>query len=330
MAIVLGDLHFGKKGFNKNLLNVQLTYLDTVIDFMLNNSENKLILTGDVFDHPSKIDVECLNIIMERFFDKLFQHEIKVYYILGNHDIYYKTSLDTYLFKPFEKFYTNVQVIKKPTILYIDGVDWELHPWILPNQDFKINSRRLIGHFEINGFRMTNTFRCQFGIQTESLKECEKVLSGHFHTLQDEEIITYVGTPYWLDWNDKNQKKGFWTLHGKNLEFHENTKSPKFIEIEERETGRFYLNGSEVFESDIKRIAEETPYLKLNVHTKESIENLELNDYTVIDFVEQSDEEINIDEKVDSFVQRSLSDEGYIEFNELYRKIESEIPQEED
>jgi DNA repair exonuclease SbcCD nuclease subunit len=126
--------------------------------------------------------------------------------------------------------YNNITVHDEPVTVTIDGVDIDIIPWICADNEVEItefikNSKSQIcfGHFEIAGFEMDRGNVCHEGLDKNTLKRYDVVLSGHFHHKSSDGQITYVGTPGEMTWADYNDSRGFHI-------FDTNTRGLKFVE----------------------------------------------------------------------------------------------------
>lgn len=82
----LGDLHIGKivNGYSMLDMGDQQYMLDRIMEYMLANQINVLLISGDVYDRadPPEKAIE----LVENFFIRLSEHNIKAIIISGNHD----------------------------------------------------------------------------------------------------------------------------------------------------------------------------------------------------------------------------------------------------
>ena len=209
----------------------QKFYLDTLIPYMVENDIKILLQLGDLFDRRKYINYYSLAECKRYFFDKLDEHGIILHTLVGNHDIYWRESLEINSSSLVLGEYYNITVHQEPVTIHIQGTDLDIIPWICAeNQDeigeFIKNSKSdiCLGHFEIAGFAMYRGMECHEGLNMNIFNKYEQVWSGHYHTRSKKENITYVGTPYEMTWQDYADQKGFHTfdLETRKLEFIEN------------------------------------------------------------------------------------------------------------
>jgi DNA repair exonuclease SbcCD nuclease subunit len=96
----------------------------------------------------------------------------------------------------------------------------------------------LIGHFEILNFKMNSHKVCDHGIESSNLIDKAKLtITGHFHCRDyrkyNDRGILYLGSPYELDFGDREQTKGVTILNTDDLsiELIENNTTPKHKKI---------------------------------------------------------------------------------------------------
>jgi DNA repair exonuclease SbcCD nuclease subunit len=215
---LITDTHFGlRKGsqifhdyfedFYKNVFFPKLDELgiDTVIHL------------GDVFDVRKGIDYWSLAWSKRVFFDELSKRNIDTHIIVGNHDIFYKTSLKIHSPGLNLTEYPNITTYNEPQIVNIKGVDICMIPWICEDNvdhfvtmlDSDHKAKLAMGHLEICGFYANQNYQCTTGIDSTILSEFDRVFSGHFHKKNTTGNITYLGNPYQLYWNDEGDTRGF-------------------------------------------------------------------------------------------------------------------------
>ena len=223
MAMIFGDIHFGNKGnqvqFNEDCIDF--------IDFMIGNSGNErdCIFLGDWFHSRNSLNVNTLQYGIKGI-RKLASHYDNVYMILGNHDTYYRDSLEVNSVD-FVKDYPNVHLISEIT----EVGDYTFVPWLVGDMFTdvpKIRTKYVCGHFEIPGFLLNamTTMPDNGKINLDSFQNnVEYIFSGHFHKRQVKTSkkgyeFHYVGNAFPHNYSDAND-----TLRG----FCIMTDAPKYI-----------------------------------------------------------------------------------------------------
>jgi DNA repair exonuclease SbcCD nuclease subunit len=260
--IMLGDLHFGKGRFSKELLSSQLKFFnEQLFPYMESNGIDTIIQVGDVFDNRTIIDIEFLDSILTEFFDVLKQKNFTFICLVGNHDIYHKSSREFTILNTINRLYDNVEIINQRREIKINDQYCYFIPWILPSETMTIDELKdknyLFGHFEIRNFEMTKGHLDEHSLLSpeffKKAKGLKAIFSGHYHIKSSKEKIHYLGTPYWLDWGDYNSTRGFYILD-KNFKvtYKENEVSKKYIKLKYNDTFKhpFFVSGLD-FKKDI-------------------------------------------------------------------------------
>ncbi len=236
------DLHFDDKTVDieneKDYYNKIKFFKKQFFPTLKEQNIKEFVQFGDFFDKRTKLSTFIQHRIKVDFFDYLEENDIKMTYIIGNHDINRKDTLDMFSLEVFEKAYpNNIEVIKVPTIkgniLYV--------PWMLEGDEVKVqlilkdnpNIKTVYGHFEMKDFYVSSTYKATHGLDKNFFKGVE-VISGHYHSKQQDDNVLYGGIPYQLNYNDFNNDHGFYitdteTPSIKDLEFIENITSPRHL-----------------------------------------------------------------------------------------------------
>ena len=266
--LVFTDLHLGLKGASKNRLAICVQVIKTIVSYVKANNIKQCIFCGDW--HHSRVSTEnnVLNISYKLV--KALAKELKIKFILGNHDIYMKNSLDInslIMFKDLD----NVEIINKPTYMYINGELSLLVPWTSDLSNIKKESVHfLFGHFETTRQYLIKSYIQEHSYDTsvssnivtkinkelnlespgyvqedpgnyvgdfvEIAKKEGVIFSGHIH-LRKEFIakgrnFVFVGSPYEQNLGETENTHGFYVINEDNsYEFHEITNVPKHITL---------------------------------------------------------------------------------------------------
>lgn len=226
---ILGDTHFGARNDLKVFHDFfEKFYKDTFIPYLRENKIDTVIQLGDLFDRRKYINFYSLDSCKRYFFDDLENSNIKLHTLVGNHDIYWRESLEINSASLVLGEYPSVVVHTSPTTIHIGDTAIDVIPWICPENEKEVidfiaasKSDICIGHFEIAGFSMYRGMECHDGLSKDMFNKYEQVWSGHYHTRSKQENITYVGTPYEMTWQDFADPKGFhvFDLETRQLEF---------------------------------------------------------------------------------------------------------------
>jgi len=217
---LLGDTHFGirndSKAFHKFY---EKFYSEQFFPYLVNNKINLVLQLGDLFDRRKYINFLTLSESKRYFFDPLKELGIELHSLLGNHDIFWKESLEVNSPSLLLEQYDNIFIYKNPYTLFLSGTNIDLIPWLCKENekevyDFITNSKSELcaGHFELAGFDMMKGVPNQDGVDKSFLKKYKHVYSGHYHTASSNGNVTYLGVPYEMIWSDYKDPKGFYIL----------------------------------------------------------------------------------------------------------------------
>lgn len=241
---LISDLHFGAKISSEKFLNIQKDFFDKLLIPTLESKKvSHLFILGDLLDNPININVLVKNTILN-IFNKIITSlpNIKIIILIGNHEIYYKNTLETTSIKLFEHF-PNVEIVKNIKEYTIDNKSILCVPWLIKDTyihnefDKIIESNKkfdyCFGHFSINNFEVVPSVIEDKGLSIDTFSSFSQVYSGHFHIRNKLKNIQYLGCPYEITWNDFGNIKGITILDVENMvpSFIENTISPRHIKL---------------------------------------------------------------------------------------------------
>ncbi len=258
--IIIGDLHFGIKGFSDDFLEQQLNFFrEQLFPYMKENNINTIVQLGDFLDNRKMMNIKTFDTIVKEFFTPMKELGFKFISFLGNHDIYYSTTLNINLVKYFgDLFPGSVSIYTEPTVLDIGGTKYKLFPWIIGD---KISERDIkgvdvvLGHFEIKNFEIIKGHLDEKSELSSSffkkIKSLKRVVSGHYHIQSTDGFVMYVGTPYQINWGDYDTPRGFFVFQGHEYEFIENTVTPKHLKIKYDDSNENKLELSGFYEEPL-------------------------------------------------------------------------------
>ena len=262
---LITDTHFGVRKGNQVFHDYfERFYVDTFFPTLIERGIRTCVHLGDVFDVRKGIDYWSLDWAKRVFFSELRHRGIDCHLIVGNHDIYYKTSLKLNSLATNLREYENLSIYERPETVEIEGVPVFMVPWICEDNANlfidrlkKTKARRCMGHLELAGFYANQDYECQHGTNPDVFNKFDTVFSGHFHKKSAKNNITYLGNAYQLYWNDVNEVRGFhiFDLDTGELEFIENPNT-MFHKIFYNETTKQLINPNKFKDSFIKIIVE--------------------------------------------------------------------------
>ena len=234
----LADLHFGCRADNEIWLKDYSNYFyDVFIPLLKEKYEEGDIVCslGDIFDNRSSVGINTINVVID-IFEKIADICPDIRLIVGNHDIYNKSSNDITTLNIL-KYIKGVKIYYEPEVEVIGGKTILFHPWI-ENKEIqskllsKFNGDYIFGHLDVFGVESNSKgikVKSSNAVNMSEFKTAE-VYAGHIHLRQDYKNIHYVGNPY-AKVRGEGNTKGITVLNIKTgkREFYENTYSPKFL-----------------------------------------------------------------------------------------------------
>jgi DNA repair exonuclease SbcCD nuclease subunit len=229
---IFTDLHLGVHQNSSTWHNIGLKWADWFVNELKSKDIDQIIFTGDFFHSRSEISVNTIHAASE--FIAKFKDFSKIYMIVGNHDSYYKQKADVHSLSILNG-YSNISVFDKTTTLQSKEFNSKavtFCPWGFDYVDIP-DSDVIFGHFEIESFKMNAHKLCEEGVKPKDLiKKSPLIFSGHFHLNEEREYdngkIIYVGSPFQLDFGERDCNKGYYTIDFKDLnyEFFRNEVTP--------------------------------------------------------------------------------------------------------
>jgi DNA repair exonuclease SbcCD nuclease subunit len=219
---IINDTHAGQRNASDVFLDYSdKFYRDIFFPYCKEHGIKTVIHGGDYLDHRKYVSFKALYRTRKSFLEPLTENGMNMIIIPGNHDVAYKNTNELCgLREVLGYFIENVEIIMKPTMKQIDGLNLAFLPWIAPdNYDESIkfistvSAPILIGHLELAGFEMMKGQPASdHGMDASLFKRFEMVLSGHYHTKSTRDNIHYLGTQFEQTWADCDDPKYFHVL----------------------------------------------------------------------------------------------------------------------
>lgn len=183
------DLHFGARGGNIAFHNYfRKFYEEEFIPYLIENNIHTVVLGGDIVEHRKSINFWALNQLRTVLMDKLRDMGIEVHCIVGNHDLYYKSTSDLNAMTELFGDYDNVNIHSEPTKVKFGNLTVDMIPWIhAGNYEHCMNfikeskSKVLMGHLELQGFKMYKNHVSNSGLDRIHFDHYDMVITGHYH-----------------------------------------------------------------------------------------------------------------------------------------------------
>lgn len=210
-CLLTNDIHLGINRNDTIWLEQSIKLFNHIIDECHKRDIYTLCILGDFFHDRKSIGIKTLDTAL-KIADLLRDNNINVIYLIGNHDVFYKTDINVSPLRIFNE-YKNIQIIKEPTVIDDVGfVSW--------TNDIDLDVKYLFGHLEINDFPVTNNRVFEKSHHNPSdFSRYDHVITGHFHIPSTRLNITYLGAPYHMNFNDVGGIRGFYEFDNGNLNF---------------------------------------------------------------------------------------------------------------
>jgi DNA repair exonuclease SbcCD nuclease subunit len=270
MSRILGfsDIHIHphKKKFER--LCDCLAALEWVFDTALENEIEEIVFAGDLFQDREKIDVMTYHMTFN-VLEKYLNGKIKLYLLLGNHDLWYHDRWDINSVKPFSAL-PGVTVIDRPSTLAVAGVDVDFLPYTHTPIDNlnelravatkRRGQRTLFAHLAVHGAQLNTLYHTHSDVIIEHDGEMKKVdatvfhgwdqvFLGHYHGEQKISAnAEYIGSPLQLSFGEAFQHKHviLYDLKSGSKKYVQNKKSPQHFIIKESEVAKYDVKNNYV------------------------------------------------------------------------------------
>lgn len=251
---LVSDLHFGVKDSDRKFQDSQFKFMEQLVENCKDRGIEKIFVLGDLFDTRHAVNVLTINRVIDFF--KRHEGEVNWYIILGNHDLYYKNSMDISSMVVLDRI-ENVCIIDRPYRMMLDpekcsetGKDHDtvVVPWVTDYEEFRntvekefdisYGITRMFGHLDVIGAKMDifNNRAGQGFDKDELFKHWKYIYTGHYHIhseiTQGDCKLTYLGSPYQLN-RSEIEPKGFYILdtYTEELEFVKNESCIEYRKI---------------------------------------------------------------------------------------------------
>lgn len=228
-AACFTDIHYGLKQNSRLHLDDCHRYIDWFIAEAKARGAETCIFLGDWSHHRASVNVATMNASIKDF-KKLNDNFEKVYFITGNHDLYYREKRDLNSIE-YARDLPNFVMIDEP---FNEG-NVSIWPWLVGNEHKKLAKEKckyMFGHFELPHFKMNAMVEMpdHGGIKAEDLTGPEYVFSGHFHKRQYKNNIHYIGNAFPHNYADvdDNERGAMFLEWGKEPAYVNWTECPKY------------------------------------------------------------------------------------------------------
>ena len=212
---LIADLHYGIRSDHVALLENHKRFFEEVFFPTLNEERIDIVIClGDLVDRRKYINWYTAHRMRMDFLDKLKYNRIFVHWILGNHDIFWRESMDVSV--ATELSLPGIYYTTATHIILLDGTKILFVPWICgSNREAtqklitESDARICFGHLEIQGFEMFKGVLNNDGELPEVYQKFDITCSGHYHHKSFHSGIHYLGACGEYTWSDCNDERGF-------------------------------------------------------------------------------------------------------------------------
>jgi DNA repair exonuclease SbcCD nuclease subunit len=228
-AAVFTDIHYGLKSNSLQHNTDCIDFVDWFIEKAKEEGCETCLFLGDWNHHRASINLQTLQFGL-RSLEKLSANFDHIYFIPGNHDLYYRDKRDIHSVE-WAKHLPNVTIVND----WFQAGDVVIAPWLVGN-DYKklakLSGKYLFAHLELPHFYMNAmvTMPDHGEINDNHVGNFEKVFSGHFHKRQARKNIWYIGNAFPHNYADAgDDQRGMMVLEwDQEPEFHSWPNQPMF------------------------------------------------------------------------------------------------------
>ena len=228
-AAVCTDIHFGLKSNSQTHNEDCLNFIKWFTQKAKEEGCETAFFLGDWHNNRASINIVTLNYSL-RALEHLNDNFDRVYFIPGNHDLYYRDKRDVQSVE-WAKHLPNVVICND----WLHSGDVIVAPWLV-GEDYKrvpkLSAKYMFGHFELPTFYMNAMVQMpdHGDIKREDFTGIEHVFTGHFHKRQTQRNITYIGNCFPHNYADNHDDdRGMMILEwGAEPEYHAWPDQPRY------------------------------------------------------------------------------------------------------
>jgi DNA repair exonuclease SbcCD nuclease subunit len=228
-AAVCTDIHFGLKSNSQTHNDDCLNFIKWFTAKAKEEGCETAFFLGDWHNNRASINIVTLNYSL-RALEHLNDNFDRVYFIPGNHDLYYRDKRDVQSVE-WAKHLPNVVICND----WLHDGDVIVAPWLV-GEDYKripkLSAKYMFGHFELPTFYMNAMVQMpdHGDVKREDFTGIEQVFTGHFHKRQSQKNITYIGNCFPHNYADNHDdERGMMILEwGAEPKYHAWPDQPRY------------------------------------------------------------------------------------------------------
>jgi DNA repair exonuclease SbcCD nuclease subunit len=184
---------------------------------------------GDWHNNRASINILTLGYSL-RALEHLNANFTNVYFIPGNHDLYYRDKRDVQSVE-WARHLPNVTICND----WFNSGDVVIAPWLC-GDDYKripsLKGKYMFGHFELPNFYMNAMVQMpdHGEVKNDHFHNFDHVFTGHFHKRQTAKNITYIGNCFPHNYADAgDDERGMMIMEwGQKPEYHAWPEQPRY------------------------------------------------------------------------------------------------------
>ena len=228
-AAVCTDIHFGLKSNSQTHNDDCLNFIKWFTAKAKEEGCETAFFLGDWHNNRASINIVTLNYSL-RALEHLNDNFDRVYFIPGNHDLYYRDKRDVQSVE-WARHLPNVVICND----WLHTGDVIVAPWLV-GDDYKripkLSAKYMFGHFELPTFYMNAMVQMpdHGDVKREDFTGIERVFTGHFHKRQTQKNITYIGNCFPHNYADNHDdERGMMVLEwGTEPKYHAWPDQPRY------------------------------------------------------------------------------------------------------
>jgi DNA repair exonuclease SbcCD nuclease subunit len=228
-AAVCTDIHFGLKSNSQTHNDDCLNFIKWFTSKAKEEGCETAFFLGDWHNNRASINIVTLNYSL-RALEHLNDNFDAVYFIPGNHDLYYRDKRDVQSVE-WARHLPNVHICND----WYNSGDVVIAPWLV-GEDHKripkLTAKYMFGHFELPHFYMNAMVQMpdHGDVKREDFHGIEHVFTGHFHKRQTHKNITYIGNCFPHNYADNHDdERGMMILEwGAEPQYHAWPNQPRY------------------------------------------------------------------------------------------------------
>jgi DNA repair exonuclease SbcCD nuclease subunit len=189
----------------------KIFYSEYFFPYLKENKIDTVFHFGDFFDNRKAVNYDTLRHCREVFIDPIVDNDINLHMLVGNHDSYYKSTVELTSTKLlFSGLSNKIKIYDTYEEIDIDGLSFLMMPWIFPDEEEKMKEVLLkctadvvCGHFEMKDVVFQGNVMSRKGLSPDTFSHFNRTFSGHFHKKSEY----YIGSPYQMNWSDYDDRK---------------------------------------------------------------------------------------------------------------------------